>query len=148
MSFLLEDLGLATHLKIQLLRRRRDNLQAELGLGSQAKQRVAAYFREARKELEALFSPEALPSPLDKIRQAFAQRSHDSRRACLRLQKLAAGGQLSRPLSDVAESLIHMHVNRILRADHRTQEMILCHFLLELLRSAAARPTRHLEGIA
>jgi thiopeptide-type bacteriocin biosynthesis protein len=147
MSFLLEDLGLATHLKIQLLQRRRDSLQAELGLGSQTKQRLAAYFRQARKELEALFSPEPLANPLDGIRQVFAQRSQDSRKACLRLQKLEADGQLSRPLTDVAESLIHMHVNRILRADHRIQEMILCHFLLEVLRSAAARPARSLENM-
>jgi thiopeptide-type bacteriocin biosynthesis protein len=46
-------------------------------------------------------------------------------------------GQLT--LSSLAPSLVHMHVNRLLRSAHRRQELVLYEFLDRLYHARAAR---------
>jgi hypothetical protein len=58
------------------------------------------------------------------------------------LRWLAQVGRLSTPISDLAASFAHMHVNRLLRSAHRAQELV----LYELLdRAYSARAGRRSE---
>jgi thiopeptide-type bacteriocin biosynthesis protein len=50
----------------------------------------------------------------------------------------AAQGDLRRPLPEIAGSLLHMHVNRILRSHQRLHELVLYDMLLRQYRSRKA----------
>ncbi len=56
-----------------------------------------------------------------------------------RLRDLHARGRLTASLEDLAASLGHMHVNRVLRSAQRAHEMVLYDLLDRLYLSRAAR---------
>ena len=58
------------------------------------------------------------------------------------LGMLAAEGRLTSSRSDVASSLLHMHLNRLLRGDNTAQELVICDFLARLYegKTRCARP--------
>jgi thiopeptide-type bacteriocin biosynthesis protein len=55
------------------------------------------------------------------------------------LKACETAGRLSRPLTELASSYIHMHANRMLRSAQRAQELVLYDFLNRLYESRAAR---------
>jgi thiopeptide-type bacteriocin biosynthesis protein len=55
------------------------------------------------------------------------------------LREAEAAGRLSVPIPELAQSLLHMQMNRLLRAAARAQECVLYDFLHRLYRSQAAR---------
>jgi hypothetical protein len=55
------------------------------------------------------------------------------------LQELAHRGHLSVPLTDLAMSYAHMHVNRLLRSAQRAQELVLYELLDRAYSSRAGR---------
>ena len=71
--------------------------------------------------------------------EALALRSHRGADLIAEMAGREALGSLSRPLDNVAHSLIHMFVNRLLRSAQRTQEFVLYEFLVRLYGSALAR---------
>jgi thiopeptide-type bacteriocin biosynthesis protein len=58
------------------------------------------------------------------------------------LTSLNGAGRLSVPLSELAASHVHMHVNRLLRSAHRAHELVIYDFLARLYRSRAERDAR------
>jgi hypothetical protein len=46
---------------------------------------------------------------------------------------------LSAPLAEVAGSLLHMHLNRLLRGDNVAQEAVICDLLARLYEEADKR---------
>ena len=53
------------------------------------------------------------------------------------LRQLAESGELAVPLTDLAHSFAHMHVNRSLRSAQRAQEVVLYELLDRIYRSQA-----------
>ncbi|WP_306601544.1 lantibiotic dehydratase [Geothrix sp. 21YS21S-2] len=59
--------------------------------------------------------------------------------ALLALREAGARGQLQGTIQDLASSLSHMHLNRLLRSHQRAQEWVLMEFLARLYDSAQAK---------
>jgi thiopeptide-type bacteriocin biosynthesis protein len=108
---------------------------------------VGARFRAERAALEQLLDDamghaedEADPaSPLHKGLLALRERSTRISRATAELRALADDGELTVPLSDLAASFVHMHVNRSLRSAQRAHELVLYELLDRLHSSRAGR---------
>jgi hypothetical protein len=55
------------------------------------------------------------------------------------LCQLSQAGRLSTTMTDLARSVAHMHVNRLLRSAHRAQELVLYELLDRAYSSRAGR---------
>lgn len=53
-----------------------------------------------------------------------------------RLRELEGDGLLTRPVPEIAGSVAHMHLNRLLRARHREYELVIYDFLARLYEAA------------
>jgi thiopeptide-type bacteriocin biosynthesis protein len=117
---------------------------AEFSVDGRFRQAVSRRFRGERAGLEALITPtgesaSSLPPELQLVSGAFDRRSDRIRPVVSEIHRLAAAGRLEVPLDDLAASLAHMHVNRLLRAAPRAQELVLYEFLDRLWAGRAAR---------
>jgi len=113
----------------------------ELG-GSNLDKQLADRFRTHRRRIEAILAPDAeqgLSAEHRTIVGAFADRLRQPADA---LARAAAAQTLCRPLPHIAASLLHMHVNRMVRGDARAQEAVLYDLLRRTYRSALGR-ARH-----
>jgi thiopeptide-type bacteriocin biosynthesis protein len=120
-------LGLSVLARKELAQASRDGFRKEFGDGGAGAVLMGMKFRELRKELQAGF-PTPLETPmvpglggLPRLRAALDQ------------------GLLQAELPGLASSLSHMHLNRLLRKDHRETEWVLMEFLTRLYESCLAR---------
>lgn len=137
LHLLFTDLGFDEDAQARVARRMRDGYAAEFGADALLKRQIGDRYRAERKSLEPSISG-AAPDALRRRSETFAA-------ACERLRELEAAGRLSVPLEDLAGSLGHMHVNRLLRSSQRAHEMVLYDLLdrLYVARAARSRPPKH-----
>ncbi|HZF07481.1 MAG TPA: lantibiotic dehydratase [Thermoanaerobaculia bacterium] len=139
-DLLLSDLGLDGAAKIGVLSRLRESFLREFGGGKDLRIQLDQKFRTERKSLDALLDlRQAEDSPLAPGIAALRRRSALSAPALAELQRLEAAGQLAVPLADLSWSLVHMHVNRMIRSAARAHELVLYDLLGRLHESQAAR---------
>ncbi len=119
--------GLSVASRKELAQASRESFRKEFGDSGEGAVQIGKKFREFRKELETGFPiasgwsmPPALRG-LAQIRDAFHQ------------------GQMQEELPNLAGSLSHMHLNRLLRTDHRENEWVIMEFLTRLYDSKLAR---------
>ncbi|WLT30242.1 lantibiotic dehydratase [Geothrix sp. PMB-07] len=119
-------LGLDLKARRDLAQASREAFRKEFGDAGEGAVRIGAAFRPRRKELESLIPSSEAPNRagLGRIREAFDQ------------------GKLKVDLPSLAGSLAHMHLNRLLRRDHRETEWVLMEFLARLYESRLARRDR------
>ncbi len=121
-------LGLGLPDRMDLAQAVREGFRKEFADTGEGAVQMGAKFREFRKELEPGFPQDlgSLPVPgcrgLPRIRAAFDQ------------------GLLQGDLPGLAGSLSHMHLNRLLRTNHREHEWVLMEFLVRLYDSCLKRP--------
>lgn len=139
---LLDDLGFSLAEKANLLRAQSHGFRREFDFDGELKKRVAERFRKERALLERLLVGEPNGEPYPKLEAILGERSQRCRLAMDDLRRLLETRCLSRPLAEIAGSLIHLHVNRLLRAEHRAQEAVLYNFLYQLYSSRLARVQR------
>ena len=84
-------------------------------------------------------SGQAPPAPLAAGLEALRRRSLQLALVTAELRWLAQAGHLSVPLADIAMSYAHMHVNRLLRAAQRPQELVLYELLDRAYSAQAGR---------
>lgn len=142
---LVEDLGLSGDEQRRLAAESRRDLGAEFRVDGRFAKAVSRRFRTERAGLEALLAgvDGSAPTPdaeVEALRAALDRRSAHIRPVAAQLRDLAVAGRLTVTLDDLAWSLGHMHVNRLLRAAPRAQELILYEFLDRLWAARAARP--------
>src|SRR5262249_60279231 len=70
---------------------------------------------------------------------AFACRSTRTRDAVAAVHAAEDSASLDVPIAVLAESYVHMHLNRLFRAEQRAQELVVYDFLSRLYESRAAR---------
>jgi thiopeptide-type bacteriocin biosynthesis protein len=138
---LLVDLGLDNRERLALVRSQRDGLVRRFGWDSGVLGRVGERFRRERPALERLLDSQAgEPGPLEPGLRILRERSRVVEPIGRELAMLSNAGDLTTPLSNVAGSLLHMHLNRLLRGDNAAQEAVICDFLVRLYEGRARRP--------
>ncbi len=123
-------LGLSVHSRKELAQASRNGFRKEFGDSGDGAVQIGKKFRAFRNELETGF-PVALGLPglpmtpdlgcLTGIREAFDQ------------------GRIPEEMASIAGSLAHMHLNRILRTNHRENEWVIMEFLTRLYESCLVR---------
>jgi hypothetical protein len=58
------------------------------------------------------------------------------------LRRLEQAGRLTAPVAQIAPSLVHMHVNRLIRSAQRAHELVLYDLLSAIFDSRAARAAK------
>jgi thiopeptide-type bacteriocin biosynthesis protein len=126
---LLCDLGLDLVARLSLVRGLREAFAREHQVTGDFEKKIGMKFRERRRALEAVVAGEIG----DDARAAFAARSE-------RVSAIAAKlAEANVSVVDLAGSLVHMHVNRLLRADHRAQELVIYDLLERIYDAQHAR---------
>ena len=120
-------LGLDVEARMALATAVRDGLRREFGEAGPGTVKIGTLFRRLRKDLE-----EGLPHPIGDPRAPGAGR-------LARIREAFDRGLMQEDLASVAGSLAHMHLNRLLRTDHRENEWVLMEFLVRLYDSHLAR---------
>jgi len=137
---LLTDLGLDLPARREAMSRQRGAFAREFRAGGPMKGALGDRFRKERAALTALFDPRRdAGSPLAPGLRVLGERSRRLAPVAAKLRAAERGGRLSRPLADLAASMAHMHVNRLLRSAHRAQELVLYDFLTRLYDALLAR---------
>ncbi len=137
---LLDDLGLDTAAKRDVMRGMETGMAREFGKAATLKRELSDRFRRDRASLESLLAVargggDGLPPELAALRR----RSEALRPVAAELAEREQAGRLTAPVRVLASSFTHMHLNRILRSSARAQEMVIYHLLGRLYESEAAR---------
>lgn len=139
-DLIFDDLGLSLEERRKVARRAREGYGREFGAGPAFQNAVSKRFRTERPAVEMLFDvgPELTPELAASV-QALHGRSAAVVESAREMRDLWLGGRLSADLGELAMSLAHMHVNRLLRSAQRAQELVLYEFLDRIYSSRAAR---------
>jgi thiopeptide-type bacteriocin biosynthesis protein len=137
---LLLDLGLDLDDRLALVHAQADSIARDRGWDKGARGRIGERFRKERAALERLLDPDpAEPSGLEPGLEILAERSRALEPIGQELGQLEREGRLTAPRAAIASSLLHMHLNRLLRGDNTAQEAMICDFLARLFAAQAKR---------
>lgn len=137
---MLGDFGFDPDGKRAVVERTRREFAEGLHVEESVKRGLGDRFRKESRSLELLLDPERdEESPLAPGLEALRRRSDRLTPLIGELNARERAGGLSQPLAAIAPNYVHMHVNRLLRSAHRTQEMVLYDFLARLYQSRTAR---------
>jgi thiopeptide-type bacteriocin biosynthesis protein len=137
---LLADLGLDRSQRLALVRAQCDALARRINPDRTGRRRIGERFRRERQSLERLFN--ACPGdghPLEPGLDLLSERSSRLAPVAAALSQLERESRLTAPLAAIAGSLLHMHLNRLLRGDNAAQEFVICDFLARLYEATARR---------
>jgi thiopeptide-type bacteriocin biosynthesis protein len=132
---MMDDLGLGIEDKLAVMTRAAAGFGAEVGMDTAFHKRLGEKFRAHRAEIVGLLDRPG-DHPLAPALASFAARSTRIRPIGEQLRALAIAGRLLEPVAELAQSYLHMHVNRMIRSVPRLHEVV----LYDLLR-------RHYEGV-
>ena len=136
----LNELGFNLAAKQRIMRTIRDAFAQEFHADNALRKQLSDKFRPERKNLELLLDPaQDAASPLAVGLTILDQRTRQAAPIIAALQQRAAAGHLTLSLAELAPSLLHMQVNRLLRSAQRAQELVLYDFLDRLYTSQLAR---------
>jgi thiopeptide-type bacteriocin biosynthesis protein len=139
-DMLLADLGLELPARREAMARQREAFAREFRAGGPLRGALGDRFRKERAALAALLDPDNdAASPLAPGLRILGERSRQIAPVAAELRSAERGGRLSRPVAAIARSLVHMHMNRLLRSAHRAQELVLYDFLTRLYDAQLAR---------
>ncbi|MDE3245765.1 MAG: lantibiotic dehydratase [Acidobacteriota bacterium] len=120
-------LGLDVPARKELAQTSRDGFRKEFQDSGEGAVQIGKKFRDFRKELETGF-------PLASGSAAVPGFS-----GLIRLREASGEGTLQGEFPGIAQSLSHMHLNRLLRTNHRENEWVIMEFLARLYESCLAR---------
>jgi thiopeptide-type bacteriocin biosynthesis protein len=139
-DLLFDDLGLTLQQKLSIAQLARHGYGKEFGTHGDFQREVSRRYRTERASVETLLDPDRdPPADLAASVRALHQRSRVLAPVGQELRAVAAAGRLSVDICDMAMSLAHMHVNRMLRSAQRAQELVLYELLGRAYSSRAAR---------
>jgi thiopeptide-type bacteriocin biosynthesis protein len=148
-SRLISDFGFDAEGSRAMAERMRDAFHREFRVEASHKRQLAERFRRERQELESVLDESSKGIPeFDAARRIFGQRSLRVVEAVRRLHALSDLGELYTDVADLLPSFAHMHLNRLMRAGARQEEMILYDFLHRLYDGHIAKNSRAFEVAA
>ena len=124
-DLLLRDLGLEGERRLRAVRQMRDALRKEFQAEAATLKAIAHKFGAERAALLQLLRGGAARDELAPAVACLESRTELWSGATGRLRSLDAEGRLEGGLEQVASSLVHMHLNRVLRSAHRANELVL-----------------------
>jgi thiopeptide-type bacteriocin biosynthesis protein len=136
---LLTDLGLDLEAKFHATQKLRDRVGREFHADAALGRQLAAKFRSARQDLERLLEPGGANHSSGAWGEVLAERSTKARPVLDALQASARSGLLTSTVPQLAESYVHMHLNRLFRSQQRAHELVIYDFLVCLYESRLAR---------
>ncbi|UUZ86942.1 thiopeptide-type bacteriocin biosynthesis protein [Paenibacillus sp. P26] len=137
---LLDSFGLDLHRKREIVETCSKHYASEFLIHPEYKKAMGAKFRSEREGLEQLlFHPIASEHPLYQGVRVLRQGKEAFNRASEELYRAERQGPLTSSVHSLVPSLIHMHVNRIIRTSQRAHELLLYEFLRRLYESAIQR---------
>ncbi len=115
------------------------DLAREFQVNAGMKKELSDRFRQERKALEGWLSKPSEASEASAMSEkVFRQRSGEIIPIVASLKTIEKTNGLTSPLSMLAASYLHMHVNRLLISTHRAHELVLYDFLVRLYDSKIA----------
>lgn len=146
---LLDDLALPLEAKRELLLAARNAFHREFRASDAVARQIGAKYRAESAAIAALLAAEETDDDeWSEERAVLRRRSQQSASACEALRRASSEGRLAVPLAELAQSLIHMHCNRLLRAEARTHELVLYDFLHRHYKGALARARSDAHQVA
>jgi thiopeptide-type bacteriocin biosynthesis protein len=140
---LLGDLGLDAHGKRALLGQIREGFFREYGGGKALRVQLDYKQRTERRALETLLDATASAGGDFAPGLAILKgRSDRNAPIVAELRRLEQARRLTMPVAQIASSLVHMQVNRLIRSDQRAHELVLYDLLSGIYDSRAARAAR------
>lgn len=137
---LLGDLGLEDSAARALLSRLKEGYFQEFGGAVVLKKALGDRYRQERTAVETLLETgETEDRILIPGLRALEERSRQMSPVIVALRKKSRQGHITTSLPDLAASLLHMHVNRLVRASARAHEAVLYAFLAHARESRIAR---------
>ena len=143
-DLMLDDLGFDADDKRTVLGQVRDGFFREFGGGKPLRIQLDQKQRAERRSLEKLLDedPEATAGlAILKIR------SERHAPVVAELRRLEQARRLTMPVMQIAPSLVHMQVNRLIRSAQRAHELVLYDLLAAIYDSRAARKTRKVSPL-
>ena len=139
-DMLLGDLRFDPETRMRVMRGMREGFAREFGGGKGLRVQIDLRYRQESRSLAPLLDPAGdAESDLAPALEVLRRRSERNAPVVEELRALEAAGRLNQSLAELAPSLVHMHVNRIIRSAQRAHEMVLYDFLYLLYESKAAR---------
>lgn len=124
--------------RLQVVQSAHRSFSSEHSVSREASVQIGARFRKERLQLESLLEGVEQQSAGPTL-DALHERSARLQPVIAQLHSCERAGQLSRPLTELAQSYLHMTANRILRSAARAQEVLLYDFLARLYLSQQYR---------
>jgi len=142
-DLLLGDLGLDAEGKRAVLGRVRESFFREFGGGKPLRVQLDQKQRAERRALETLLDPvRGEQSDLAPGLAVLRRRSQHNALLVAELRRLEKEGRLTSSVAQIAPSLVHMHVNRLIRSAQRAHELVLYDLLGAIFDSRTARAAK------
>jgi lantibiotic biosynthesis protein len=147
MDRMLDDFGFDLPAKAELVKSTRAGFLAEFKADERVIEQLGERYRKERKGLEHLLDrTNDASSPLSVGLEVLARRSALLQSIAEELRAAEHSAQLTRPLSDIVLSYLHMHANRMLRSSHRAQELVMYDLLTRFYSAQIARQRQTKQG--
>jgi thiopeptide-type bacteriocin biosynthesis protein len=144
---LLVDLGLDDAARGEVFTTARDSLDREHRTGTDFHKQLGERFRSRKADIDRVLTlPDAAAlaagedDPLGQAVAALVRRSERSQAFVAELRARDEAGALTPRIRGLAWSTVHMHLNRLLHASQRAQELVLYDFLRRWHAARRARP--------
>ena len=137
---LLADLGLDFDARLAAMRRTRKQWGERLHVNADVRRDLARKYRAMQSDLVPLLERrfDSTP-PLAAVADVLEVRSRRQREMVMRLRSLEQDQRLGVPLFMLADSYVHMHLNRLFRAEPNLHEVVIYDFLVQLYTRQLAR---------
>jgi class I lanthipeptide synthase len=137
---LLADLAFDHGARLAIVRSARKSWGRRVGVDAETGRQLGKKFRKVQVEVAPLLDGGIGDDhPLTGAAGVFAARSRRNQPIAARLHALANDARLDRPLALLAESYVHMHLNRLFRAEQNLHEVVIYDFLVQLYTRRLAR---------
>lgn len=127
---LLADFGSDPRAQREILGRLREAFRSEFRVDKTLHVQLGSKFRKEHPSIDRLLSPDGADSGLpSEVHEALRRRSDRLFPVVAALDEERKTGRLTLAIPELLDSYIHMHVNRLLRSEHRAHELVLYDFL-------------------
>jgi thiopeptide-type bacteriocin biosynthesis protein len=140
---LLSGLGFSLSDKHELVNKVGKYYEKNFSVDQRYKKQISEKFRNERSTLEKIIGgSEEMDAFPPEVHRAIASYTERLKTIRAELDEKKAAGELTQPVSELASSYVHMHLNRMFRSAQNAQEMVLYDFLARTYDSKLAKEKR------